>query len=89
MSLAPVNFRMEADLKEQFARTCHDMGLNPSTAFTIFARAVVREQAIPFPVAADPFYSESNMDALKAAINRLDAGQGVVKTMDELEAMAR
>jgi DNA-damage-inducible protein J len=89
MSLAPVNFRMETDLKEQFALTCHDMGMTISTAFTIFARTVVRQHAIPFPVSADPFYSEQNLDELRAAVARLDAGQGVEKTMADLEAMAQ
>jgi DNA-damage-inducible protein J len=89
VSLTPVNFRMETDLKEQFAQTCHDMGMTVSTAFIIFARTVVRQKAIPFPVAADPFYSERNLDAVREAIARLDEGQGIPKTMAELEAMAK
>ena len=89
MSLAPVNFRIETDLKEQFARTCHDMGMTISTAFTIFARTVVRHNAIPFPVTADPFHSEQNLDEIRAAIARLDQGHGIPKTMADLEAMAK
>jgi DNA-damage-inducible protein J len=43
----------------------------------------VRQKAIPFPVSADPFHSEQNLDAIREAIARLDDGQGVPKTMAE------
>ncbi|MDR2253107.1 MAG: type II toxin-antitoxin system RelB/DinJ family antitoxin [Bifidobacteriaceae bacterium] len=89
MTLTPVNFRMEADLKERFAQACKDMGMSVSTAFTIFAKRVVRENGIPFPVEADPFYSESNVAALRAAIERAERGEVVTKTVEELEAMAK
>ena len=38
------------------------MGLNMTTAITMFAKAVVRQNKIPFEVTADPFYSEANTD---------------------------
>jgi DNA-damage-inducible protein J len=64
------------------------MGLNMTTAFTIFTKAVVRQGKIPFEVAADPFYSEANQSRLREAIKGMEAGQGVIrKTMEELEAM--
>lgn len=44
---------------------------------------------IPFDIAdKDPFYSESNMKFLEESAAAYKAGKVVVKTMDELEAMA-
>ena len=58
-----------------------------STAFNIFAKKLIREKRIPFDVSIDPFYSESNMKAIKESIKQLEEGKVVVKTMEELEAM--
>ena len=40
-----------------------------------------------FLVSVDPFYSERNMAAIDEAAERIKLGCGVVKTMEELEAM--
>jgi DNA-damage-inducible protein J len=87
MATTAVNFRMDSDLKNDFAQICDDIGMSVSTAFTVFAKKVVREHAIPFELEADPFYSAGNMHALRASIARLDAGEGIEKTIEELEAM--
>ena len=60
-----VNFRMDKDLKKSMEKTCSDMGMSMTTAFTIFAKTVTREKRIPFEVTADPFYCESNMEHLR------------------------
>ena len=39
-------------IKKQFDLLCNDFGMNATTAFNIFARAVVRERKIPFEIAA-------------------------------------
>lgn len=46
-------------------KTCKDMGLSVTAAYTMFATKVTREQRIPFEVTADPFFSEENMDRLR------------------------
>lgn len=43
-----VTFRMDRDDKVRFERIINDMGLNLSSAFNVFAKAVIRENAIPF-----------------------------------------
>lgn len=43
---------IDDDLKRDFSDVCREIGLPPSTAFGIFARAVVRERAIPFSLSA-------------------------------------
>lgn len=86
--MAMVNFRMDKDLKRSMESVCKDMGLSMTTAFTMFATKVSRERRIPFEVNADPFYSVSNMAALRESIEQANQGKTVVKSMDELERLA-
>ena len=91
MAQTNINIRMDEDLKKQFDAFCTAVGLNMTTAFNVFARATVRQQRIPFEIAAeaDPFYSEANQTRLRESIAELKHGKFIVKTMEELEAMER
>lgn len=82
-----VNFRMDEDLKKNMEKICDEMGLTLTTAFTIFAKTVIRERRIPFEVTADPFYSASNMQALSDSLKKLQNGDVIIKTIEDLEAM--
>ena len=89
MAQTTLSVRMEADVKSQLEALCADVGMTTSTAINMFARAFIRERRLPFDVvASDPFFSETNMKYLQMSIKQLDEGRVVVKTMDELEAMA-
>lgn len=77
MSQTLVNIRMDAELKSDMESVCRDLGLNMTTAFTIFAKKMTRERRIPFEVSVDPFYSEKNMKYLREAISALNEGKGV------------
>ena len=89
MAQVLVNIRMDEDLKKSMESTCQELGINMTTAFTIFAKKVSREKRIPFEVSIDPFYSQSNMEAIDKSIEQIKQGKVVVKTMAELEAMER
>ena len=82
-----VNIRMDEVLKKDMEKTCQELGMNMTTAFTVFAKKISREKRIPFEVSVDPFYSDSNMARIKESIAQLNEGQTVAKTMEELEAM--
>jgi len=88
MATMNVTIRMDENLKKQAERLFDEMGMNMTTAMTIFAKTVVRQGKIPFEIAVDPFYYESNQARIKEGLEQLKNGQVVVKTMDELEAMA-
>ena len=88
MSQTLVSFRIDENLKKAMELTCQELGLNMTTAFTIFAKKMCREKRIPFDVSIDPFYSESNLRAIEESIRQIHQGKVVVKTMEELEAMA-
>ena len=70
-----------------FEHVCDELGMNMSTAMTIFAKKMTRERRIPFEVSYDPFYSESNLKALRSSREQLSDGKTVSKSIDELEAM--
>ena len=37
-----INFRMDTDLKRSMEEVCRDLGMNMTTAFTIFAKKMSR-----------------------------------------------
>ena len=75
---------MDEDLKRQFDTFCSDVGMTMTTAFCIFAKAVVRERRIPFEISApDPFYSTSNMAHLRRGVDALNSGQGTAHELIE------
>lgn len=82
-----VNIRMDEDLKKQSEQLFAEFGMNMTTAFTIFAKAVVRERKIPFEISAsiDDFYNEYNQTRLKKSIDALNAGEGVVRQLVEVD----
>jgi len=53
MAQAMINFRIDKELKKGKEQACKDMGMSMTTAFTIFATKVSREQRIPFEVEGD------------------------------------
>lgn len=87
MAQTLINFRIDENTKKQMEQICNELGITMSTAFNMFAKKVIREKRIPFDVSIDPFYSESNMKAIKESIKQSKEGKVVVKTLKELEAM--
>ena len=75
-----VNIRMDEELKKQAEQLFAEFGMNMTTAFTIFVKAVVRERRIPFEISApaDDFYNEYNQARLKKSINALNAGNTIL-----------
>jgi len=71
--------RMDSEVKKQLDDFCTQVGMNTTTAFNMFARAVLREKRLPFEVTteADPFYCENNLAHLRRGIAALNSGKGV------------
>ena len=75
MATTSVNIRMDEDLKRGMEKTCHELGMNLTTAFTIFAAKVNRERRIPFDVSIDPFFSDRNISHLENKLADYKAGR--------------
>ena len=74
MATTLVNIRMDTELKHEMEKTCCELGMTMTTAFTIFARKMTREHRIPFDVTVDPFFSPDNMEYLRRVMAEADAG---------------
>ncbi len=85
MATTSITIRMDENLKKQAELLFEDMGLNMTTAITMFAKAVVRQNKIPFEITADPFYSESNMKLLEQRIANIESGKSTLKEHDLIE----
>lgn len=66
--MASVSIRMDDTLKQQTETVLEQLGLNMTTAFTMFAKAVVRENGIPFSLRLSPSSIASNEESLLKAI---------------------
>ena len=85
MAQALVNIRMDENLKKDMEATCQELGMNMTTAFTIFAKKMTRERRIPFEVSVDPFYSDANMNYLKNIIVDIESGKSQLKEHELIE----
>ena len=88
--MATVSFRMDDTLKRQTEAILEELGLNMTTAMTMFAKTIVREQRLPLDLSIDPFYSPANQARLKRAIESYESGKSapIKKSVEELERMA-
>ena len=77
MTTTTVSICMDSKVKADMEAACKELGMNMTTAFTIFAIKMGREHRIPFEVSADPFYSRENISHLKRSIAALNEGRGV------------
>ena len=82
----PMTISIDDDLKKEFSNVCKEIGLQPSTAFTIFARTVVRERAIPFTLSADSAYKRAGKaydstvaEGIAKGLHQFDEGEYVTR----------
>lgn len=76
MEYSTMSVRIDKDTKRAFDKFCDDVGMNTSTAISIFIKTVLRENRIPFDISNDPFYSVSNIEHLKRGITAINQGKG-------------
>ncbi len=85
MAQTLVNIRMDEELKISMEKICQELGMNMTTAITIFAKKMTREKRIPFEVSVDPFYTESNQAHLRRGVEALNAGKGIEHELIEAD----
>lgn len=91
MSTTAISIRLDSDIKESFDQLCKEFGLSTNAAFNLFARTVVRQRAIPFPISlADGKDRYARSNAAQRALNhsqQLAALEGHEWTDDEIDAL--
>ena len=87
MAQTSINIRIDEELKKQAEYLFSEFGMNMTTAFTIFIKAVVREQKIPFEISMprDDFFNEYNQNRIRNAIADIKTGKGVVHDLIEAD----
>lgn len=85
MATTSITIQMDENLKNQAEILFDDMGLNMTTAITMFTKAVVRQNKIPFEISAHSFYSEFNMKVLKQRIENIESSKSIPKKHDLIE----
>ena len=88
MAQATFSIRMDEKLKREFDILCSDFGMNATTAFNIFARAVVREKKIPFEIQASSAFTNREQGRNAFMALRQEAKQNGIQDMslDEINA---
>lgn len=71
MAQTNVNIRIDEDDKRQFDEICRQLGMTMSTAFNVFAKAVIRQGGFPFELSLERPNTET-LTAMEDAENGRD-----------------
>lgn len=86
--MTQINISMDDNLKQQFDHLCDELGLSMSTAITIFAKTMVRQQKIPFEVGLNSPNTETlaTIDDVEHGRNLSKSFHSVSELMEDLNA---
>ena len=95
MSAINVTVRVDEEVKRDFDVFCENVGMNITTAFNLFIRAVLRTRELPFPITdttslsqtKERRYRESLGEAFKAAQEQSIINGTDKITMDEINSI--
>ena len=65
MSTSNLCVRVDSELKNTVERCLADMGMNLSTAITIYLKRIARDHEIPFKITAAPRINQETIDAIE------------------------
>lgn len=67
--MALINIRVEDSLKENVETILEDMGLNMTTAITIYLKEIVRSKQIPFTIVSNIKNIEENVSSIEEPVD--------------------
>ncbi|MCD8212723.1 MAG: type II toxin-antitoxin system RelB/DinJ family antitoxin [Campylobacter sp.] len=67
-----ITFKIDKDLKSDFSALVKEFGMDLTTAFNVFARAVVRDRKIPFEINAP--YSDKTIKEILNESKKIKEG---------------
>lgn len=86
MTTTTITIRIDKDTKSRAESLFNSIGINTSTAITMFLKAAIKENKIPFELKGDdPFYSKENMKHLSLALQRYKEHKGTQHNLIEVE----
>jgi len=88
MPQTTLNVRIDEDVKKGLEKFCFEVGLNVSVAVNMFAKAVIREQRLPFDVSLHVPNEETRkaIDDTKHRKNLSRSFSSVKELMEDLNA---
>lgn len=90
MSQTAFTVRMDADVKKRFDNLCKDFGMSANTAFNMFARAVIRQERIPFDVESEKqAHLQRAWEAIERCRRDAEANGTVDMSMEEIDEEIR
>lgn len=72
----PIHIKVDAEIKEEAEKLFDELGMNMTTAITLFLKQSVRDKELPFKPSIE------NKESIQA---RKDVEEGNVETFDSLE----
>lgn len=82
MTQSNISIRLDSDLKHSFDNLCNELGFNMSTAITMFIKATIREQGIPFALSISDYNKET-----RKVIEDANKGIGLSKAYSSVDDM--
>lgn len=85
MATTNITMRMDEDLKAQAEELFADLGLNMTSAFTIFVKQAIREQQIPFMISRE-IPNEETLEAMEE-VKRMKKDHSIGKSYKDVDEM--
>lgn len=82
--MAQVNIRIDDNLKAQAEKLFGELGLNFSSAVSVFISQAVREQAIPFKIALSESPNQTTLEAIKEGEKIIAEGKSRFNSAQEM-----
>jgi len=70
MGASTLTIQLDDHIKQDFEAAVHSLGMNITTAITLFAQATIKHQAIPFAITSDPFDDSVIRARVEAELDR-------------------
>lgn len=87
MGTTNITMRMDENLKAQAEELFADLGLNMTSAFTIFVKQAIREQQIPFKISRE-IPNEETLEAIEE-VRQMKKNPTIGKSYTDVDEMMR
>lgn len=87
MATTNITMRIDENLKEQAEELFADLGLNMTSAFTIFVKQAIREQQIPFKISRE-IPNKETLEAIEE-VRQMKKDPSIGKSYTNVDEMMR
>lgn len=85
--MANLTMRIDDELKKQAEELFNELGMNMTTAFTVFAKQAVREQRIPFEITRE-VPNQETIEAIKE-VEQMKKDPSIGKSYTDVDEMIK